>query len=183
MTNDHSESARLQIAAAQTSLAKAINQTHADCLASDTQIEEAVLRKINKARECGLFLIEAKQLAGHSRWATWVREHLTFSIDTAKLYIRFAKANREPVTDLVAGINSLKDAMIACGALAAPNGHGEQNRSTSTFLDRFSDMTQRVYALFNGRLEKEGDVSTWSEAERRAAKAQLEPLVKVYQQL
>lgn len=119
----------------ESSLVAQIHQAHAECIACDTDIRAVILAKINKARECGLYLEDAKDKAGHGNWERWVATNLRFSIDTAKLYMRFAKANREPVTDLKDGVNSLKDAMIASGALTAPAGHrsGQQLHEPNLF--------------------------------------------------
>ena len=166
-----------------TSLAETINQSHADCMACDEDIRTVVLHKVNKARECGLYLIEAKASAGHGQWARWVAGNLRFGDDTALAYMRFARANPEEIRELKHGVGSLTDAMYARGALAEPHRVGQQQRITSTWLDRWSSGAQTLYGLYNAAREKIGDVTTWPAAEREAMKAQIEPLVRVYEQL
>jgi len=166
-----------------TSLADTINRLHAECTGVDVRLEELLLLKINKAREVGIMLMEAKSQIPHGAFIGWVDKNIRFSRDQAALFMRFAKANVSPVIHLAEGIASLKDAMIACGALSVPAGHGEQQRSALTFLDRISIGAQKVIEMIMAKKEKQGDVTTWPEDEREAAKAQLKPLVEFYQKL
>jgi hypothetical protein len=166
-----------------TTLAASINTAHAECMACDDDIRTVVLKKINKARECGIFLMEAKAQCGHGKWLKWVADNLRFGEGMALAYMRFATANPQPVEDLDDGIRCLKDAMIASGALSAPSGHGQQQRSAHTWLDRIALAAGAVARLVNEHREKSGDVATWTAEERAAAKAQLDPLVKVWEAL
>jgi len=98
-------------------LATTINEMHSECMTVDNQLTMIVLQKINLVRECGIMLIEAKAQATHGQWLPWIKDNLTMSEDTAQLYMRFAKANAEPVRYLADGIKTVKDAMVAVGLM------------------------------------------------------------------
>jgi len=55
------------------------------------QIETTQQVVIDKAREAGLKLIEAKGLTGHGNWLTWLKEKTTISRKTAWLYMQIAE--------------------------------------------------------------------------------------------
>lgn len=175
-----------------TTLAEQINLVHAQCLECDTTLAEVVLLKCNKARECGELLRKYKKDCAHGEWGMlFASDHgrsnekalFHFTAETARTYVRFAVANPTPLTTLAAGVRSLWDAMIACGALAAPAGHGEQSRTTLTLLDRFDLGVGKVRELFVGTVEKVGAVDTWPQDQRTALKQRLKPVMEIYEML
>jgi len=164
-------------------LATTINEMHSECMTVDNQLTMIVLQKINLVRECGIMLIEAKAQSTHGQWLPWIKENLTMSEDTAQLYMRFAKANTEPVRHLADGIKTVKDAMVACGSLVPASGHGQQTASTKTTLDRWTAQAMSLRELYRGEVEKVGELSTWSVEKVDAMKAVLEPLHDIYMEL
>jgi len=164
-------------------LATTINTLHSECLNIDDKLEMIVLQKINKVRECGVMLSEAKAQVAHGQWIGWIKVNLTMSEDTAQLYMRFAKANTEPVRYLAEGIKTVKDAMVACGSLVPAVGHGQQVASTKTMLDRWTAQAMSLRELYRGEVEKVGELSTWSVEKVDALKAVLEPLHDIYMDL
>lgn len=166
-----------------TTLARTINGIHSECMTIDNQLEMIVLQKINLVRECGIMLIEAKAQASHGQWLPWIKDNLTMSEDTAQLYMRFAKANPEPVRYLADGIKTVKDAMVACGTLSPAVGHGQQTASTKTTLDRWTAQAMSIRELWRGEVEKVGELSTWSVEKVDAMKAALQPLHDIYIEL
>jgi len=164
-------------------LATTINEMHSECMTVDNQLTMIVLQKINLVRECGVMLIEAKAQATHGQWLPWIKENLTMSEDTAQLYMRFAKANAEPVRHLADGIKTVKDAMVACGSLVPASGHGQQTASTKTTLDRWTAQAMSLRELYRGEVEKVGDVTTWSEKQIHAMREAIEPIAMIYEAL
>lgn len=171
-----------------TTLAAQINQAHADCVECDDDITEVILRKCNKARECGILLSGYKKDCAHGQWSGLFSGsklnsaiQFEFTQQTGLGYMRFATANPEPLTTLADGVRSLWDAMIACGAIAKPVGHGEQQRTGLTWLDRCCNSISKVRELTNGQLEKRGgDISVLTDGERGALKTSLKPMVDLY---
>ncbi len=165
------------------SLAQSINEAHVRCQLSDHPIRDAILEKCNHVRACGLLLMEAKESIGHGGFENWVREKLKFSNETARLYMRYARANRQPITDLVEGISHLRDALVASGALSL-SGHSSQNRSSLTILDHLTSHAMKLMGLLNGIIEKSGDaVEDWPSEQKEVTRKQLEPIVNVYNRL
>jgi len=164
-------------------LATTINTLHSECMNIDDKLELIVLQKINKVRECGVMLIEAKSQVAHGQWIGWVKVNLTMSEKTAQLYMRFANANSQPVDHLADGIKTVRDAMVACGSLAPALGHGQQTASTKTTLDKWTAQAMSLRELYRGEVEKVGELSTWSVEKVDAMKAVLEPLHDIYMEL
>lgn len=180
-TTTFEEERAKQIALSNASLIETINKGHAECLACDDSVKDVVLNKVKIAREVGERLQQVKADLPHGRWLSWIRDNLTFSQDTARLYIRFFEANREPVTDLDKGIDSLKDAMIACGALSSPT-HGKQTATNLSWVDKFILKLGSVRESFKTRTERV-PLEKWTPKERENAKNYLQPLVVIYEQL
>jgi hypothetical protein len=121
--------------AAANSLIEKINDRHAQCLATTENIKLAVLRMVNTARECGFWLRKLKEQTPHGKWeglfsnrGAKSETRFTFTYETARNYIRFAAENPAEITHLAKGVRSLKDAMIASGALPAPSFPQQQLR-------------------------------------------------------
>ena len=165
------------------SFADTINSLHSECMIMDNQLEYIVLQKINKVRECGVMLIEAKSQVAHGQWLGWIKVNLTMSSRTAQLYMLFANANTQPVTHLADGIKTVKDAMVACGSLVPAVGHGQQTASTKTTLDRWTAQAMSLREIYRGEVEKVGELSTWSVEKVDAMKAALQPLHDIYMEL
>lgn len=166
-----------------TTLADSINNTHRECMGCDGELKEILLLKINKARECGIFLMEAKDKAGHGKWEDWVKVNISFDVRMAQFYMKFAKANPKPVTHLEDGIASVKDAMIASGTIAPPQGHKSQLRhSNPNPFQSFVSLTSDIQGAFR-KWQEQAPIDEWSDELKSQVKGQLEPLVKIYEQL
>lgn len=164
-------------------LATTINTLHSECMNIDDKLELIVLQKINKVRECGVMLTEAKAQVAHGQWIGWIKVNLTMSEDTAQLYMRFARANAEPVRYLADGIKTVKDAMVACGSLVPASGHGPQTASTRTMLDKWTAQAMSLRELYRAEVEKVGDVTTWSDQQIDAMRDAIEPIAAIYDAL
>ncbi len=171
----------------QQSLIGKINETHSECLACDTDIREVILRKVNKARECGIYLQELKESTPHGQWNALFASAsgkpnenpaFHFTAETARQYVRFAGANKEPVTELTDGIRSVKDAMIASGALPAKS-HGDQNlhADESNFWVNAGRQLQAFSTLWN-KQEKHHPVTEWTPETAENFVAQMEPVIE-----
>ena len=165
------------------SFADTINSLHSECMIMDNQLEYIVLQKINKVRECGVMLIEAKSQVAHGQWLGWIKVNLTMSSRTAQLYMLFANANTQPVTHLADGIKTVKDAMVACGSLVPAVGHGQQTASTKTMLDKWVAQSMSLRELYRSEVEKVGDETSWSEKQIDAMREAIEPIAMIYEAL
>lgn len=169
-----------------TSLTNAINAAHSECVNLDDHIRDLLLAKVNKARQCGLLLMEFKEHCGHGSFAKRFSDERTFAftLRCAQNYMAFARANPDEITNLADGIGSLYDAMIASGAIAPPLGHASQSRSSLSWIDRFGSAVMRAFGYFNGQIEKlETSVETLPPDDKRALKDRLQPLVDIHAKL
>ncbi len=165
------------------SLAQSINAAHHECQTADEPIRNAILVKCNRVRQCGILLQEAKASIGHGNFGNWIAEKLTFSPETAQLYMRYARANPQPITELADGIAHLRDALVVSGALSC-SGHNSQNRSSLTILDHLTTHAMKLMGLINGIIEKSGGpVEEWSDEQKEVTRKQLEPIVQIYNRL
>jgi len=166
--------------------------SHSDCISME-DVKDAILRKVNKARECGLhldgFVKDYKEQPIYNESGERIplkrlfsgegNSNVTFpfSYMTARRYIRLYKANPEEITELAVGVRNLHDAMIACEAIALPSGHGEQHRTEATYLDKFTKCVQSVIGLFKAREEK-GGWQAWTIGELQHADAETDQLLQ-----
>jgi hypothetical protein len=161
----------------ETSLVTEINLAHQQCLACDSDLEELILKKCNCARKCGLNLINAKEKVGHGNWMSWVNSNLGFSLEMAHRYMRFHDAHPELWTELKEGIRSLKDAMIATGALVAASGHGQQTLHQPNFFSFVAKYLTNFKAEWEKQLSRR-PLEEWDQPEVEQFVSQLEPVVE-----
>lgn len=176
-----------ELAAMEAALVREINSEHQNVIEGANRTRETIIGTVNAAIRCGLLLMKAKQDVrrshGHGAWLVWIKTHLECSAETVRLYMRLAKIKGQPITDLKEGISCLKDVMIEAGALAAPNGHGEQSR---VVLDAFFSRSVRFVGQWREAWAAEMSarpLDRWPETERQQLKDQLEPLVSIYNSL
>ena len=78
-------------------VSESINQLHKEAMKKAVNAIQDVIR-------CGNLLVEVKASLKHGEWADWVEAHLVFSVRTAQMYIKAAKAAAEGLP-----FNSLKE--------------------------------------------------------------------------
>lgn len=180
-----------QVVAVARPLIAQINTRHAECLGCDEEFREVLVRKCNLAREVGLHLIELKSKQRHGAWLVLFASHrgevntdalLHMDASTGQSYMRFAAANPEPITSLDDAVRSLYDAMIACGAIAAPHREGSQQRHILPPIGRLTKIGGSLTEVI-ARWKEERPVNTWAAEERRAVALQLEPIVQFYNEV
>lgn len=76
-------------------VAETVNKLHEEAKSS-------AVDAVKKAVECGEVLIEQKLSLKHGEWGDWISENLSFSEQTARLYIKAAKSAKDglPFTSL-----------------------------------------------------------------------------------
>lgn len=161
-----------------TSLASQINRAHIACCEADGPVREALIAKANAARECGLYLIEAKEQVGHGKWMEWANSNLGFSLEIAHRYMRFARAYPQPIESLPEGVGSVKAALIASGALEAPSRDGQQTRHELGFN---ATLTSLMMGFRRNVLAR--PLEQWAEEEKQTAIQELKPFAEWYEQL
>jgi hypothetical protein len=171
------------------SLIEEINKRHTSAVKLTEGLSAHILDTVNELRQCGLLLIEFKEKTKHGEWQSLFATakgksctDSTFGFDhsTATRYMKLARAHPEEITDLPQGIASVRDAMIAVGALPAPSGHKSQEAHLEPNVFQ---VLMRYTAQLQGLVPEdhsEDTVRAWAPEEKAQLKSQLEPIVRLY---
>jgi len=163
------------------SIVENISRTFREAHELASQASEKGRAAIFKARECGQFLKEAKQAAGHGAWLTWFAANSqalgNFSLSTAQNWMKLADIPAEALES----IQSLKQAYLALGILPATErapgeqrDHGEGQKWLTGILKAWEQIAISI--------EKQ-PVKEWPETQRITLKEKLRPLAELYQTL
>lgn len=186
----HEEVVHFQIQEAKNELVAKVNACHENCRSLTQRLADIAVESINEARKTGLLLLELQEQTPEGQWMGLFSgskggnaPQIAFSWDTGRLYIKLANAMPEPIKTLPEGVRHLKDMLIACHALPASEGHGEQTRheerSPFQALVKLAGEMQGCVSLWR----KAAPTEDWSPELKMQVKSQLEPLVKFYQTL
>ena len=93
------------------------------------EIRDAQAREIRSLRpaldhavRCGQLLLQAKKIAGHGNWETWLEKNVPFSARSAREYMQLAEIpapKRRRIADL--GIHGLRDVLAYIAEKRAPD--------------------------------------------------------------
>lgn len=159
-----------------------IRETYAASIAHANQAKTSAGEAINKAVECGQYLIEAKTAVGHGRWYEWLanpNHGFDLTSETARKYMSLAAfVNRGGSLEDVQG---MRQAYIAAGILTEPHreqgAHSQGERSQS-----WLSWTMKLTEEFQ-RLSDHGGIASIEEGERATMKEKLRPIVEIYERL
>lgn len=157
--------------------------THATGVARDAQIDA-----INKLRELGLILLELKERTPHGQFLLLFpknnnesnpNQRFAFSARWAQETMRIARAHPTPFYSLEEAKPYLRNV-----GQEEETPKRIQSRSTLSWLDHFTDAAMKLTGFINGQEEKAGTpIEQWPVDQRAATKAQLEPLIVIYNRL
>jgi hypothetical protein len=174
------------------SLAVEINKRHESVLKLTHGLSAHILAAVNELRECGLLLLEYKEKAKHGEWQNLFKtakgksnSEVTFNFDynTGHRYMKLARAHPQEIKDLPEGISSIRDAMIAAGALPAPSGHKtQQAHEEPNIFQTLMRYTSQLQGLVPEGHSAEA-IAAWTPDERAQLKTQLEPIVRLYESI
>lgn len=165
------------------SLVENIKRSHQEALECANAAIHQGNAAILKARECGQYLLEAKQAVGHGNWQSWFSAHVRnfdspFSQDTAARWMKLADASMEELI----GAQGLRQAYIALGIIPQPQreagsqqAHGDGARWLTALMKATEHLTKYR--------EEHPDPSQWRETDRITMKERLRPLAELYAQL
>jgi hypothetical protein len=135
---------------------------------------------IMKARECGQYLIEAKQAVGHGKWLEWLANSShgwNLDHETARRWMKLALI---PIEQLDQAL-SLRQAYIAAGIIPEAQGNTGKVAASSggdSWLNAILGVTERI-----NKLREASPVDEWPETQRMTMKEKLRPLVEFYEAL
>src|SRR6266487_6961470 len=122
-----------------------IGEAHEKALAADKRVRESILSKIELTRQCGLLIADAK---GDLREREFAAVTDFLSSNSIKSYIKFARANAEPITELSQALAAVAAALTLTGALPFPDGHGAQSLRPPNFFSNAITYAQQLGADF-----------------------------------
>ena len=159
--------------------------------------QDITLDAANEMRAAGLYLTELKEAAPHGAWVGMFtgktadkkgsKLHsdttFTFSYETARVYMRFAKAKPEPLTlQDIAGKKNVTEVAVSCGAVQQAKKSGEKLHEKPTVIMIFSQLGMDWnVALANAK--KTAPQEDWDHATVDVAKMMLKPIVDFYHSL
>jgi hypothetical protein len=163
------------------SLIEQINTAHREVCASANSARDALIAQVNKARQAGIYLDALREQTPHGQWEQMFSSKsrtgsvFAFSVDTALLYIKISERIKQPITELAEGMRSLKDVMVAVGALNAPAGHGDQKPGALTPLSFLITETGRMRSQW-GKLGGDDYLKSLSPKGREDIANQIQPM-------
>ncbi|MBA2434876.1 MAG: hypothetical protein H0W34_00945 [Pyrinomonadaceae bacterium] len=166
-------------------LVEHVNRSYADFVAAGDAASAKLLAVVNKGREIGVYLKSLK--AKHRAWEQLALPNLTtkptpgklaFPVSYAKSFIRLAERLKQPAETAADAISSLKEVMILQGELDLPQGHGRQRIHDTDHVSELVKILMNAQQTFNKYLR--GEIPGWSKQRRDDLRAQLEPIVAIY---
>ncbi len=178
MQTDHDETIKAQSLELESTLITKIKEAYAQSVSLAALAKDNASAAIEKALECGQYLIEAKQTVGHGKWTEWFSSRVTdFNQDTAARYMKLAKFVNDGGS--LADATSQRQAMLAAGILiektreeGSQNSHGESCKWLSLISRAWAELD-----TIKAKLDQ------WPTAQRVTLKEKLRPYVELYQTL
>src|SRR5215469_2243414 len=110
---------------------------------SDFDLREAILRKLELTRQCGQLIDGAKDDLSQKEFSDSVD---FLSNEAVAAYLKFARQNPDPITDLRTALQSVAVAMMTTGLLNFPSGRGEQRLHEPNFFSHSITIVQALLA-------------------------------------
>lgn len=130
---------------------------------------------VKAALLCGHALIKSKALLKHGEWLPWLHRLETIDQATAFKFVRLAKLCHEINFDQCA---SVRQAYILAGIIPQP----EPKQADGTVFELTPKWTLSSLSRLAPRIDRRV-VVTWLDEDKQAVRAQLEPLVRLYEEL
>jgi hypothetical protein len=163
-----------------TSYRQTISEKHQRDVEADERLREAILTKIERTRECG-------QLINHAHGdlpPTQFAEAVSFlPRESVNAYLKFAKSNPEPISDLENALRAVHTAMRTSGALEFPRGHGIQmSHDPPSFPAWSAHMVMQFKVRFRKYLAAR-PLKNWTTDEKEQFAFSLKPILKVHKMI
>lgn len=159
-----------------------IQRTFSEATLLAMSAQERGKEAILKARECGQFLIEARENAAGKKLKTWLMSHVTPdlnlpSYETAQRWVRLAETPMEQIEQAL----TLRQAYIAAGILPEPHReHGTQKAHGEAC--KWISFIEKAWGELE-KIKESSPINAWPSTQRITLKEKLRPLVQLYQTL
>jgi hypothetical protein len=146
---------------------------------ADFDLREAILRKIELTRQCGQLIGDAKGDLSQKEF----NDSTDFlSNDAVLAYLKLARQNPEPVTDLQVGLRAIAVAMMATNALQFPDGHGPQTLHSPSWLQSAASAIMLFVAGFK-KFTRLNPVSGWDIETSETFLFSLKPILRIHKEV
>src|SRR5262249_40099915 len=157
----------------------AIAEKHQAGKRADEKLREAILSKFETTRQCGMLIADARGDLKDREFT----EATDFLDDAAvQAYLKFARLNPEPETDLERAIHLIRLALQPSGALQFPNGHGAQVLHQPNFFSDAIGLIQKLLGIYRHYLRR-SPLRRWRSDQLQSLVASLRPLADAYRGL
>jgi hypothetical protein len=157
----------------------AIAEKHEAGKRADEKLREAILSKSALTRETGELISSARGDLKDREFA----EATSFLDDAAvRAYLKFARLNPEPVTDLETAIHSIRLALQPSGAIEFPDGHGIQHAHEPNFFSHAIGLIQKLLGIYRHYLRR-FPLRRWRDEHLQSLIASLRPVADAYRDL
>lgn len=157
-----------------TSLGSEIVEHYETAIAEAGRAIRSGQEAVKAALLCGQALIKSKAILGHGNWMPWLANLGSIDQETARKYMFLAKSTHVLNFDDCA---SVRQAYILAGIIPQP-----QERQANGAFELTPKWTLSNLTRFTPRIDH-AVVMGWQEQDKQAVRAQLEPLVRLYEEL
>jgi hypothetical protein len=165
------------------SLSQQIRERHEQNIAIDQELRDVLLRKLNSVRELGVLIAEAKETLTRPEFAQATTD---IPGEAVRAYMAFARQHREPITEVEAGMKSMRSTYIALqtgGLLPFSDGHGLQTlRQQPSFVPEIIQASAKLAHTLRHHL-KSHPLRQWDPQDVEQVLAGLQPVLSVFKQL
>lgn len=137
-----------------------VNRSRAEAEQAGVGALEAELAFLNKTRECGVLLEDAKGTLSPNQWKL-AQSSFEFTERQVQGLLDFARRFPEPITDAREAVRSLKDAQLALGFTDYAEGHGPQKLHEYNFAIVLTKRATDLVAEIR-KAETRAPISEWS---------------------
>lgn len=177
-------------------LVRQVSDLHDSINDGKSEMEEMILQQSNNLRKAGLYLIELKEHTKNASFQTLfasmneksekpqIGKKFNFNIETAKMYMRFAKKWQQHELELndVRGKKNTMEILVASETINNKSKSGEKLHNEPSVTELFINF-QMDWNDFMGSVNKVSPVSEWDEATIAKVKRQIQPIVDFYNNL
>lgn len=164
-------------------LAHEISERHEANKRIDQEVRDVLLRKLNAVRELGVLVGEAQATLSKQQFREIAEE---IPIDSLRAYMAFARQHSEPITEVEAGMKSIRTLTLALqtgGLLPFADGHGVQElRQRAPFVPEIIHAAAQLAHKLRQHL-KSHPLSAWDPSNIESVVAGLQPVLSVHRQL
>jgi hypothetical protein len=164
-------------------LAAQINEEFANAQKLAGDVTTLALLLENSRIKIGTLLKTAKEEVGHGKFLKWRADNCPLILKTtAERCMACAKHAKYQQIESLEGLKEYHKILVSYGLKEAPEGHGPQQlhdfNAFAIFTKAIMSTRQKITEVFE-RQPLEG----WDDESREQLKAQLEPLIEIYESL